>query len=160
MKLKIVFPILLFSIITILPSCFPSAKIVGTNKPILGKNVVHKIKPPEGKALIYFVRRPAVYAAAFRFSVHMDRLLIGHTQARRFLYTFADPGVRKFVGRGANNSTLELELEAGKTYYIEQETRIGFEIPRNKLVLLDEKEGRRKLNYYKLSRDNITREGI
>lgn len=160
MKLKIAFPILLFSVITLLSSCYSPAKIVGTNESILGKNIAPKIIPPEGKALIYIVRRPAFYAAAFQFGVDMDRKLIGHTQANRFLYIYADPGIRRFVGHGENKSNLELEVEAGKTYYIEQKTRIGGFFPRNKLVLLDEKEGRRKLSYCKLSRDNITREGI
>ena len=160
MKLKFVFFAFSIFVIKLLSSCYSPAKLIGTNEPIRGKDVAQKITPPDGKALIYIVRRPAYFASLAEFAVSMDRQMIGHTQAQRFLYTFSEPGTRTFIGHAENKSSLSLEVEAGKTYYIEQKIRPGIVYPRNKLKVLDEKKGIKKLNQCKLARDNITLEGI
>lgn len=40
---------------------------------------------------------------------------------------------------------LALTVEAGKTYYLQQKVRFGWMKARNKLVLLDEEEGKKGL---------------
>jgi hypothetical protein len=102
------------------------------------------LTPPEGKALVYIVR-PMGEADAVRMPVTCDGNELGTTGGRRYLYAMLDPGVHLFVSRGAGKSELPIVLEAKRTYYLEQEISSGFSGTRNRLVRLEDAEGREKL---------------
>ena len=59
-----------------------------------------------------------------------------------------------FLSKAENKSTLELEVEAGKIYYIEQIPTMGFLYARNRLRLLDDVAGQEKLSACTLSAEN------
>jgi len=100
--------------------------------------------PPEGKALVYIVR-PAAVGMAIGMPVTCDGVDVGKTGGRRFLYAVLDPGSHVFVSRAENKSELPIVLEAGKTYYLEQKVTMGLLKARNKLVRIEDAEGREKL---------------
>jgi hypothetical protein len=58
-----------------------------------------------------------------------------------------------FASQAENKSELPLVLEAGKTYYLEQQVRMGILMARNKLVRLEEGPGRERLLKCSLSKD-------
>ena len=110
------------------------------------------MNPPEGKSLVYIVR-PSVIGFAINFTVTCDDITIGKTKGKNFLYAILNPGPHVFVSKGENSSELHLILEVGKTYFIEQKVRMGLLYARNKIQLINEKEGRNKLDKCNLSKN-------
>jgi len=106
---------------------------------------MENFNPPEGKALIYFVR-PASIGFLIKFKVFIDENLIGFTKGKNYLYAILEPGKHKILTKSENTSKLELEVEAGKTYFIKQKVGIGFFIARNKMRLVNEIDGKLAFN--------------
>lgn len=109
--------------------------------------------PPDGKALIYIVRPSSYFGAAIKFRVSCDNNSIGSTMGGQFIYTIVQPGRHEFKSEAENDAKLFLLTEANKTYYIEQEVKMGIIVARNKLVRLNDIKGKIALNKCKLSVD-------
>ena len=101
-------------------------------------------EPDPGKALVY-VLRPAWVGLAIQTKVAVDGRWVGANKARNYFYVTLDPGVHTFCSKSENRSSLALRLEEGKTYFLEQKISMGALKARNKLILLDDAEGREKL---------------
>jgi len=114
-----------------LGSC-KNAKLPGTDITITGRIALEKLEPPQGKALVYFIRNKSL----------------------------GMPGKHLIVSRGENVSELPIQLEAGKTYFIQQKPKMGLFALRSKLIRLEEEEAKRYLSYCRLSKTNITFEGF
>ena len=95
-------------------------------------------------ARIYVVR-PTIFGGAISMNVKDGEKLIGKTGPNGYLSWERAPGQVEIVGKAENTSTLPISLEKGIVYYIQQHVRMGFLFARNKLRLLDEKEGKKKL---------------
>lgn len=108
--------------------------------------------PPEDMALVYFVR-PSSLGSAIKMGVTCDGTLIGSTHGKRYIFATVKPGKREFVSTAENKDDLVLVLEAGKTYFIEQQVKMGIIAARNRLERLEEAEGQQKLAKCKLSGD-------
>lgn len=113
---------------------------------------IKEMKSPEGKALVYIVR-PSSFGFAIKMTVTCDGEYVGTTAGKRYIYTVLSPGNHLFVSKAENKSELSIVLEEGKTYYLEQQVKMGLIKARNKLVRLDEVEGRNKLSKCSLSDD-------
>ncbi len=111
---------------------------------------------PGDKALVYIVR-PNPLGLAIRFNVNCDDTYIGATGGQRFIYTYQSPGKHTFSSKAENTATLEVELAAGQTYYIEQIPKMGLIMARNQLALLDEATGKDKLGSCTLSAENVAK---
>jgi len=109
---------------------------------------------PAGKAIVY-VLRPSGFGAAVRFYVYCDSKNIGSTGGNRFIYTILDAGKHKIESQAENDDELEMSLEPDKTYYIEQVPKMGIMMARNRLILLNETEGKEDLMKCKLSADCV-----
>ena len=72
-----------------------------------------------------------------------------------YIFTIADPGKHIITTSADNHTELEVTVDAGKTYYVEQTIYPGFLKGLIKLSLLDPMEGRKKLEECTLSEDNI-----
>jgi len=107
--------------------------------------------PPQGKALVYVVR-PNRAGGIIKFKFHVDGKYIGTTRARQFLYSILNPGPHLFMSKAENRSEMQLNLEAGKTYFLKQKIKIGGLKARNELIQLNESEGREMLQKCKLGR--------
>lgn len=109
---------------------------------------------PNNKALVYVVR-PKSLGGAIRFTVDCDNRYIGSTVGRRYIYSIQDTGKHKIVSHAENSSELEISLDVNQKYYIEQVPKFGIWIARNRLELIDESKGKKKLMKCKLSDDCI-----
>ena len=96
------------------------------------------------KARIYVVR-PTSFGAAISMDIFDSGKHIGVTGPYGYLCWERDTGKALVSGSSENTSTLPIAAEKGKTYYIDQGIRMGFVVARNKLTLLDEKEGKEEL---------------
>ena len=113
---------------------------------------LRNLTAPADMALVYFVR-PAAVGAAISMSVTCDGSPIGATNGKRYIFAYVKPGKREFVSKAENKDELLIELEAGKTYYFEQEVKMGILYARNRLSRLEDADGKRKLAKCKLSGD-------
>ena len=90
---------------------------------------MRKTAPPVGgpspeKALVYFMR-PSGFGFAINFQIWDSRELIGLAQAKSFFVYECDPGKHLFIGLAENKRAVEAELEAGKSYYILTQVKMG-----------------------------------
>lgn len=157
--LNLIFLFFVIILAIALGSCNSVAKLPGTNVKINGKLALKKLHPPEGKALVYIIRNKSMGMVA-KLYLDIDRRVIGQTQGKQFLYTFLEPGKHLIVSRGENVSELPIQLEAGKTYFIQQKPKMGLFSMRSKLIRMEEEEAKRYLSYCRLSKSNITFEGF
>ena len=105
---------------------------------------------PPGKALIYIIR-PNPMTGITSFNVYCDKKFIGKTSIATYLYTIQDPGKHLFESNTfQNDSYIELDVEAGKVYYLEQTAGMLFRIKQ-----LDEEKGKKKLNKCSLAQNRV-----
>jgi len=109
---------------------------------------IKHLKPPTGKALVYIVR-PSTFGFLLSFVITCDKKTVGVTKGKNFLYTILDPGTHLFESKSETATEMHLEVEAGKTYFIEQ--LMTFKVAKRRLVLVEENKGRRKLSGCTLS---------
>jgi hypothetical protein len=113
-----------------------------------------KMTPPEGQALVYFLR-PTNYGGGQGMMLMINQKPIGKTYGGLFLYRVLDPGKYIFTSKAENTSELALNVLADKTYYLEQQVKMGFFSGRANLVLLDNVEGKEKLMKSSLALPNL-----
>lgn len=94
----------------------------------------------KGKALVYIIR-PSFFGKIIKFRVYCGNEYIGYTTGKRYLYIYLEPGKYNIISKAENKSELQLDVEADKTYYVQQKVRFGFIISRNKLIQLNVTEG-------------------
>ena len=101
-------------------------------------------EPMDGKALVVVVR-PAKMGYAVKSFFLMDDAPLGINKGSSYFFTHVDPGAHVFWSKSENVDALELAVEAGKTYYIQQKVQIGGLKARTKLEVLTEEQGRAAL---------------
>ena len=107
-------------------------------------------EPTPGQALVYIVR-PTTYGAGIQTKVAVDGVWKGVNRGKNYFFFTLEPGEHYFCSKSENRSVTALKLEAGKTYYIQQKIRMGFNKARNRLEVIDEREGRKALQDSRLS---------
>ncbi len=83
-----------------------------------------------------YVARPAVIGGAVPMKVTDGSTLIGKTGPAGYLCWERPAGRVQIKGQAENTSTLSLNVERGKVYYIEQDVRMGVVMARNRLIQL------------------------
>lgn len=69
-------------------------------------------KAGDDTALVYFFKTGSHYNRAKKYHVYVNDGFLGAVKEGSFFFTHIEPGVHNF-------SCLELKIEAGKTYYVE-----------------------------------------
>jgi hypothetical protein len=113
------------------------------------KNIV----PPADKAVVYIIR-PTIMGFAVPMRVDCDSFQVGWINAKTFLYTILDPGAHTFKCLAENEFHLDVNLEAGKVYYYEEQVKMGFAYARTKLKPLTDEEGVKRLEKCSISGSN------
>jgi hypothetical protein len=84
--------------------------------------------PPQaftpGKALVYFMR-PSGMGFAINFQIWDSDHFVGLSQAKSYFAYECDAGKHLFMGIAENKLALDADLEAGKTYYVGTNVRMG-----------------------------------
>ena len=101
-------------------------------------------EPPPDKGLVYIVR-PTMYGNKIQTKVAVNGKWIGANRGHNYFFVTLDPGEHYFCSKAENKSVMALKVEAGKTYFVEQKIKMGFMKARNKLELLPDEEGKKKL---------------
>jgi hypothetical protein len=79
---------------------------------------------PSEKALVYFMR-PSGMGFAINFQIWDSDHFVGLSQAKSYFAYECDPGKHLFMGFAENKVAIEADLEAGKSYYIGTNVRMG-----------------------------------
>jgi hypothetical protein len=83
-----------------------------------------RAEPDEGMALVY-VFRPAMVGAAIKTWTFADDQVIGVSKPKGYYFAQVEPGKRIIWAKAENTSALEIELEAGETYYFKTTIQMG-----------------------------------
>jgi len=96
------------------------------------------------KALIY-VLRPTMMGNKIQTKLAVDAEWKGVNRGNNYFFFSLAPGQHYFCSQAENRSVLVLNVEAGKTYYIQQEIRMGVMKARNDLAVMEEDKAKEKL---------------
>lgn len=111
---------------------------------------------PEGKALVY-IYRTKTFGSAVHHTVNVNESTVSdfHLYPKGYLVYYADPGENRFWAEIAGLDTeVILNVEAGKTYYIEGSIKMGVVVGRPYLEIQDPEKGSRDVRRCKLIGDN------
>jgi hypothetical protein len=104
--------------------------------------------PETGKAIVYVVR-PSIDCETFSFSVFTDNQQpesnVGYTKGRQYIYFGLTPGEHTILSRVDNWGTwaeTKVSAKAGDVLFMQQEPDMGFITLSNKIVPLQEYEGK------------------
>ncbi|MDR1350352.1 MAG: DUF2846 domain-containing protein [Zoogloeaceae bacterium] len=89
---------------------------------------------------VYIYRNESI-GAGVRMDVEVDGKPIGQTAAKTYLYQDLTPGRHTLASKSENTDTLNIDVVAGKLYYVWQEVKMGILYARTKLHLVDEVTG-------------------
>jgi hypothetical protein len=92
------------------------------------------------QALLYVVR-PTSIGYAIKSFFFVDNTIIGINRGSSYFFTSVTPGKHVLWSKSENVDALEVTLEAGKIYYLQQQVQMGGFRARTKLKLLDDAEG-------------------
>jgi len=96
----------------------------------------------QGHALIY-VFRPATVGAAIKTWAFADEELMMVSKPKAYSFAQVPAGKRLFWTKSENTSALEMEVEAGETYYLKVAIRPGLGKARAKILQVDEAEAQK-----------------
>src|SRR5262245_61312490 len=97
--------------------------------------------PPPDKALIY-VYRDESFGGTARLEVSLDAVIAGKTGPKTFFLFEVEPGKHFVSSEGENTHHILIMAEAGKTYFVWQEVKMGAFYAQTKLHVMDEIRGR------------------
>lgn len=98
-------------------------------------------EPTEHTAIVYVVRPASFQGKVIKSWAFVDQEPIGVNKGKHYTFASVEPGKHVFWARAENTSALELDIEAGKTYYLKQKVKTGALKARIKLIQIDETEG-------------------
>lgn len=114
-----------------LAGCGPSHMVVKEPCPD-----VRGIKPPTGKAALV-IGRTTIFGGGINFENYLNKRFIGTTKGHSFFVTLVDPGDHYVTAHGENYAGMLVRFESDKTYYLQNEVRMGVFIARAKLNFTD-----------------------
>jgi hypothetical protein len=109
---------------------------------------------PEGKSSIYLYRNES-FGGAIVFTVALDGKVAGQTGPQTYFVWHVDPGPHEVSSMSENVSTLKLEAQAGRPYFIWQEVKMGMWSARSLLQQVDDETGRKGVSECKLAQSNF-----
>jgi hypothetical protein len=123
------------------------------------KNDQRRGEAEAGHALVY-VFRPATVGAAIKTWAFVDDDLMMVSKPKAYSFAQVPAGKRLFWTKSENTSALELEVEAGQTYYLQVKIKMGAMKARAKILQIDEATAEKffaKCSYVEPSAEGLAR---
>lgn len=128
---------LLASLLAAFVSGCASVPMASTDEDAKAKT--YAVNPSKSNIYLY---RNENFGGAIPLSVSLDGKTAGQTAAKTYFLWEVEPGSHEIASHAENVSTLKLATEAGKSYYVWQEVKMGLWMPRSLLQQVDEATGR------------------
>ena len=103
------------------------------------------IVPDENYGVVYFVRDSAFVGGGISYFIFEDTTKIGLLKSGTYFIHKTTPGKHTYLAETEARSAITLDIEAGKTYYIEGSVGMGFLAGRPQLIEITEPVARRYL---------------
>jgi outer membrane lipoprotein SlyB len=98
--------------------------------------------PVTDKAVVYIYRNE-ILGGAIKMPVDIDGMLVGETGPKSFLRLGVTPGKHVISSLSEKNADLNIDLQAGQTYYVWQEVKMGMMSARSQLHLMTAAQGQK-----------------
>lgn len=111
--------------------------------------ISNSLTAQQESAKVYFIRSEGFQAPAAAFNLFVDQKMVGRLSNKRYSIHTVKPGKHKFSTQFAGKKSsekaekMEMEVEAGKTYYIQ--VKFQHSLFKNKLHFKEIKEEDAKL---------------
>jgi hypothetical protein len=105
---------------------------------------------PADKALVY-VMRTTIIGFKIHSKLAVDGKWMGTNRGKTYFFFTLDPGEHFVCSESENQDAIALTVEPGKTYYVQQQVKMGAWKARTKLAMLDEAKGKKELDDLNLS---------
>jgi hypothetical protein len=86
----------------------------------------HIAPPPPGKGQIVFFRPSKFTGAAIGFKVREGTTELGKLRSGNYFVAAVEPGAHQYIVHSEAKDVLNMEVEAGETYYVEGTITMGF----------------------------------
>ena len=102
--------------------------------------------PQADKGLIYFYRESKFMGGAISYDVKEGNTVVGAIANGTYFFVFATPGPHTYTASTEADSSRTLQVEAGKTYYVECGVEMGVFAGRPSLKIANEAEAKSVLS--------------
>lgn len=110
-----------------------------------------QFKAADGKGTVYLYRTGRAVGAAGQLMVKVNQLDAGGTGPGTFFKWDLTPGTYTFMSStGESSAVVQLEVQAGKVYYIRQDARLGIDAGRVTMTEVDASKGEKEVAKCKL----------
>lgn len=109
---------------------------------------------PAGKSNIYVYRNES-FGGGIPITLSLDGKVAGQTGPKTYFMWEVEPGTREIASIAENTSTLKLNAEAGKSYYVWQEVKMGMWMARSLLQEVDAETGKSGVAECKRAQSNF-----
>lgn len=106
-------------------------------------------QPAPDKAKVYIYRNE-VMGSAIKMPVLIDNMSVGDTASKTFIEKDLAPGSHTITSKTEKDSSLTIDMLAGKIYYIWQEVKMGMFAAGSQLHEVDETKGQAGVRESKL----------
>ena len=108
----------------------------GAWSPTANSANIPEVGPDQG--LVVFYRPSSFKGGGIRVGVNHAEGLVGQLGNGTYLYKFLSPGAHTFWSQVISQDTITVNVEAGKTYFVLAEVRMGVYAGRPKFTLVSE----------------------
>ena len=110
---------------------------------------------PQADTASLYIYRPEFFGAALTMNVKVNGQFIGHTGPQSYFHLNVAPGVYKIESATDHSASLNIEVAAGKNYFVWQEVKMSVLLTNSKLTQTDEDTGRKGVMGSKLIASKI-----
>jgi hypothetical protein len=98
--------------------------------------------PVADKGTVY-IYRDEIMGSAIKMPLLVDGISVGDTGPKTYLEVALPPGTHSVTSKTEKDVTISLDVQAGKTYFIWQEVKMGMWAARSQLHIVDEAKGKK-----------------
>ena len=106
------------------------------------------------KANLYIYRNESM-GGAIRMTVSVNNKVLGQSGPKTYFLVQVDPGKHEISSLTENTSTLVVDAQAGRNYFIWQEVKMGAFSARSQLQIVDEATGRKGVDECTRAQGNL-----
>jgi len=128
---------LLLTLVLVMSGC-ASVPMASLDDDAQGK--LFAVKPDKSNIYVY---RNEGFGGAITMTVSLDGKVAGQSGPQTYFLWEVAPGSHEIASHAEDVSKLTLTTEAGKSYYVWQEVKMGFWMARSLLQQVDEETGRK-----------------